>query len=145
MFTSIRNHCTLATRGACWHATPSARQIAAEMARAFRGPPRGHRQHPAKSPLVWISRWQTSDTNFPDIPSQKARRRCPFCANAQDEGFQAAVTQRLIHARPARLQVERELAMIEKLKLAGYFLIVWDIVRFCGTRYPGAGTRQRRQ
>jgi error-prone DNA polymerase len=28
-------------------------------------------------------------------------------------------------------QIERELAMIEKLKLAGYFLIVWDIVRFC--------------
>ncbi|MGH9453890.1 MAG: error-prone DNA polymerase, partial [Terriglobia bacterium] len=28
-------------------------------------------------------------------------------------------------------QVERELALIEKLKLEGYFLIVWDIVRFC--------------
>ncbi len=31
----------------------------------------------------------------------------------------------------ARLQVERELAVIEKLKLAGYFLIVWDMVEFC--------------
>ncbi len=31
----------------------------------------------------------------------------------------------------ARRQIERELALIEKLKLAGYFLIVWDIVRFC--------------
>lgn len=31
----------------------------------------------------------------------------------------------------ARRQIERELAMIEKLDLAGYFLIVWDIVRFC--------------
>jgi error-prone DNA polymerase len=30
-----------------------------------------------------------------------------------------------------RQQVERELAMIEKLNLAGYFLIVWDIVDFC--------------
>jgi error-prone DNA polymerase len=28
-------------------------------------------------------------------------------------------------------QIERELALIEKLKLEGYFLIVWDIVRFC--------------
>jgi error-prone DNA polymerase len=28
-------------------------------------------------------------------------------------------------------QIERELTLIEKLKLAGYFLIVWDIVRFC--------------
>ena len=31
----------------------------------------------------------------------------------------------------ARRQIERELALIEKLKLPGYFLIVWDIVRFC--------------
>ena len=31
----------------------------------------------------------------------------------------------------ARRQIEKELALIEKLKLAGYFLIVWDIVRYC--------------
>ncbi len=31
----------------------------------------------------------------------------------------------------ARRQINRELALIEKLDLAGYFLIVWDIVRFC--------------
>jgi error-prone DNA polymerase len=31
----------------------------------------------------------------------------------------------------ARPQLERELALIEKLKLEGYFLIVWDIVQFC--------------
>jgi error-prone DNA polymerase len=31
----------------------------------------------------------------------------------------------------ARQQIEHELAMIEKLDLAGYFLIVWDIVQFC--------------
>ncbi len=34
------------------------------------------------------------------------------------------------HAR-ARIQVERELTLIEKLRLEGYFLIVWDIVEFC--------------
>ena len=28
-------------------------------------------------------------------------------------------------------QIDRELAVIEKLDLAGYFLIVWDMVRFC--------------
>ena len=31
----------------------------------------------------------------------------------------------------AQRQIERELVLIEKLELAGYFLIVWDIVRFC--------------
>jgi error-prone DNA polymerase len=30
-----------------------------------------------------------------------------------------------------RRQLEKELRLIEKLELAGYFLIVWDIVRFC--------------
>ncbi|MGO9517312.1 MAG: DNA polymerase III subunit alpha, partial [Candidatus Korobacteraceae bacterium] len=33
----------------------------------------------------------------------------------------------------AQRQIERELALIEHLDLAGYFLIVWDIVRFCRT------------
>ncbi|HEX7192395.1 MAG TPA: DNA polymerase III subunit alpha, partial [Thermoanaerobaculia bacterium] len=31
----------------------------------------------------------------------------------------------------AQRQIEKELNMIEKLDLAGYFLIVWDIVQFC--------------
>jgi error-prone DNA polymerase len=31
-----------------------------------------------------------------------------------------------------RSQLDRELKLIEKLGLAGYFLIVWDIIRFCG-------------
>ena len=39
------------------------------------------------------------------------------------------------HYRPyfkrARKQIARELDLIGKLDLAGYFLIVWDIVRFC--------------
>ncbi|MFB3828609.1 MAG: DNA polymerase III subunit alpha [Bryobacteraceae bacterium] len=37
---------------------------------------------------------------------------------------------RPFHER-ARRQIEHELAVIQKLKLEGYFLIVWDIVRFC--------------
>src|SRR5206468_10736575 len=31
----------------------------------------------------------------------------------------------------ARAQIARELDLIAKLELAGYFLIVWDIVNFC--------------
>jgi len=31
----------------------------------------------------------------------------------------------------AQKQIEHELALIEKLKLEGYFLIVWDIIQFC--------------
>jgi error-prone DNA polymerase len=35
----------------------------------------------------------------------------------------------------AQRQIEYELAMIEKLDLSGYFLIVWDIVQFCRERH----------
>jgi error-prone DNA polymerase len=35
------------------------------------------------------------------------------------------------HDEKAYGQIERELALIEHLKLSGYFLIVWDIVEFC--------------
>jgi error-prone DNA polymerase len=31
----------------------------------------------------------------------------------------------------AQAQIQKELDLIEKLDLAGYFLIVWDVVRFC--------------
>jgi error-prone DNA polymerase len=34
-------------------------------------------------------------------------------------------------SRRVRMQLEKELALIEKLKLAGYFLIVWDLICFC--------------
>ncbi len=35
-----------------------------------------------------------------------------------------------LHAK-AKKQAERELALIEQLGFAGYFLIVWDIIRYC--------------
>ncbi|MGC6425209.1 MAG: DNA polymerase III subunit alpha [Lentimonas sp.] len=37
-------------------------------------------------------------------------------------------------SRKVRKQLEHELAIIEKLGFAGYFLIVWDIVNFCTER-----------
>ena len=45
----------------------------------------------------------------------------------------AGARERWGHELSARVrrQLEHELAIIERLKLAGYFLIVWDIVQFC--------------
>ena len=42
---------------------------------------------------------------------------------------QAGMVQ--VEAGIVEAAIERELKLIEKLDLAGYFLIVWDIVRFC--------------
>ncbi len=46
------------------------------------------------------------------------------------EGAQRRYGPRQAHP-DAWAQIDRELAMIEELKFPGYFLVVWDIVRFC--------------
>ena len=71
--------------------------------------------------------------NFRDIPSPKARRWTRSCGRALWKALATAICvpgQGELWQRAQR-QIERELALIEKLKLAGYFLIVWDIVRYC--------------
>ena len=65
---------------------------------------------------------------FPPYPVPPGETMNSFLARRTDEG--ARRRYRPYHDR-ARRQIERELALIEKLNLAGYFLIVWDIVNFC--------------
>ena len=71
---------------------------------------------------------------FPRYPVPPGDTMNTFLRKRVDEGVRNryarnAFTHDLY--RRARQQVERELALIEKLDLAGYFLIVWDIVEFC--------------
>ena len=55
-----------------------------------------------------------------------------FLRERTREGFQQRYGRAEAGLRGrAHRQVERELKLIEKLKLEGYFLIVWDLVRFC--------------
>jgi error-prone DNA polymerase len=65
---------------------------------------------------------------FPRYPVPEGHTMMSFLRERVEEG--ARQRYRPYHER-ARRQIERELALIEKLKLEGYFLIVWDIVRFC--------------
>nr|ASY01955.1 DNA polymerase [uncultured bacterium] len=68
---------------------------------------------------------------FPDYPVPPGETMNSYLRQLADAG--ARERYRPYHEK-ARLQIERELAMIEKLNLAGYFLIVWDIVRFARER-----------
>ena len=68
---------------------------------------------------------------FPDYPVPPGETMASFLRKRTDEG--ARNRYRPYHER-ARQQIERELKLIEKLKLEGYFLIVWDIVEFCRQR-----------
>ncbi len=56
-----------------------------------------------------------------------------FLAKRVDEGVRKrySVADKRSLLTKARAQVQRELALIAKLGFAGYFLIVWDIVRYC--------------
>jgi len=65
---------------------------------------------------------------FPLYPLPPGETIDSFLRQRTDEG--ARQRYRPYHEK-ARRQIERELQLIAKLELGGYFLIVWDIVRFC--------------
>ena len=65
---------------------------------------------------------------FPDYPVPAGETQASFLRKVTDVG--ARERYRPFHDR-ARAQIARELDLIEKLDLAGYFLIVWDLVNFC--------------
>jgi len=70
---------------------------------------------------------------FPKYPVPPGETMTSFLRKRTEEGARARYTG-INHAptyERARPQIERELKLIEKLKLEGYFLIVWDIVQFC--------------
>ena len=65
---------------------------------------------------------------FPDYPVPLGETMMSYLRKITDQG--ARERYRPYHERACR-QIEHELRVIEKLNLAGYFLIVWDMVRFC--------------
>ncbi len=65
---------------------------------------------------------------FPDYPVPDGETQASFLRAITEVG--ARERYRPYHDR-ARAQIARELDLIEKLQLAGYFLIVWDLVNFC--------------
>jgi error-prone DNA polymerase len=65
---------------------------------------------------------------FPDYPVPSGETQASFLRRLAQVG--ARDRYRPYHDK-ARAQVARELDLIDKLDLAGYFLIVWDLVNFC--------------
>ena len=65
---------------------------------------------------------------FPRYPVPDGGSQNEFLRAKTMEG--ARERYRPLSAR-VRRQLEKELSLIEKLDLAGYFLIVWDMIRFC--------------
>jgi len=65
---------------------------------------------------------------FPVYPTPNKESQISFLRSRTLEGM---VHRYGVQNERASQQIERELAVIEKLDLAGYFLIVWDIICFC--------------
>jgi error-prone DNA polymerase len=68
---------------------------------------------------------------FPKYPVPDGKPQMHFLRERAREGM---ISRYGTGNERACKQIERELALIEKLELPGYFLIVWDIVRFCRER-----------
>ena len=65
---------------------------------------------------------------FPEYPVPAGESVNSYLHRLTESGAQRRYRP---YSARARRQIHRELALIEKLDLAGYFLIVWDIVQFC--------------
>ncbi|HEY3204270.1 MAG TPA: error-prone DNA polymerase [Thermoanaerobaculia bacterium] len=65
---------------------------------------------------------------FPDYPLPPGETPISYLRQMTWNGARARF--RPLTAK-AQAQITKELVMIERLDLAGYFLIVWDVVRFC--------------
>ena len=128
VFTCIRNKATLATAGQLLERNNERHvKTTDEMARLFADLPE------AIANTIEISSrldFTLADLGyeFPRYPVPEGETQISFLRKLAEEGARRRYNP--YHER-ARIQIERELALIEKLRLAGYFLIVWDIVRFC--------------
>lgn len=69
---------------------------------------------------------------FPDYPVPEGETQIGFLRRLVAAGARERYGPRLTPR--VRRQLEHELQVIEQLDLAGYFLIVWDIARFCRER-----------
>jgi error-prone DNA polymerase len=133
VFTCIRNHVRLETAGRLL-ATNSERYLksARTMNQIFADLPEA-----IANTVELSSRLQFTLADlgyeFPKYPVPAGETMTSFLRQRTEEGARLRYTgeQGKPAYEKARTQLEHELRLIEKLKLEGYFLIVWDIVQFC--------------
>jgi error-prone DNA polymerase len=65
---------------------------------------------------------------FPEYPVPRGETMFEHLCRVTDAGARQRYRP---YAEKARRQIERELKLIGRLELEGYFLIVWDLVNFC--------------
>jgi error-prone DNA polymerase len=132
VFTAIRHHRTLATAGRLL-ARNSERHLKSpqEMQALFVDLPEAIANTAELSSRLAFT-FKDLGYEFPKYPVPEGETMMSFLRERTREGFQQRYGRATSELQTrARCQIERELKLIEKLDLAGYFLIVWDLVRFC--------------
>ena len=133
VFTCIRNHTKLETAGRLLERNDERHlRSAKEMVQLFSDLPEAIENTSELSARLEFSLAELG-YEFPRYPVPEGETMDSFLRKRTEEGFQNRYGEKGdddLFER-ARRQVEKELALIEKLHLAGYFLIVWDIIRFC--------------
>jgi error-prone DNA polymerase len=128
VLTAIRHHTTLDKAGRLLAAHRERHlKSAAEMARLFPDLPEALA---ASAELAGQLDFTLADLGyrFPEYPLPPGETPASFLRHITWNGAKARF--RPLTAK-AQAQIQKELDLIEKLDLAGYFLIVWDIVQFC--------------
>ncbi len=134
VFTCIRNHVRLETAGRLL-ALNSERHVKSpkEMAQLFADLPEAIANTVELSSRLEFT-MQDLGYEFPKYPVPPGETMTSFLRQRTYEGARLRYAGR--NGAPsfarAQKQIEHELRLIEKLKLEGYFLIVWDIIQFCG-------------
>ena len=99
----------------------------AEMARLFRDVPDAiHNSQELAARLGFTLK--DLGYEFPHYPVPPGETEMSYLRQVTEQG--ARERYRPYHERAQR-QIEHEFRVIEKLNLPGYFLIVWDMIRFC--------------
>ena len=132
VFTALRHHRTLATAGRLL-ARNSERHLKSpeEMRALFADLPEAIANTVELSSRLTFT-FKDLGYEFPKYPVPEGETMMSFMRERTREGFRDRYGRSSSELQTrARSQIERELKLIEKLDLAGYFLIVWDLVRFC--------------
>jgi error-prone DNA polymerase len=128
VFTCLRNYCTLETAGRLLARNAECRlKSPPEMKRIFSDIPEVIANTAELSSRLEFT-LEDLGYEFPRYPVPDGETMISFLRKRVDEGARGRYRP---YTERHRKQIERELQLIEKLSLEGYFLIVWDIVEFC--------------
>jgi len=131
VFTCIRNHCNLATAGRLLTRNPERHlKNPEEMRQLFADLPEAIANTQTLSSRLEFT-LKDLGYEFPKYPVPGGGTQMQFLRERARNGM---ISRYGPDNEKACLQIDRELALIEKLDLPGYFLIVWDIVRFCAEK-----------